>query len=280
MVGLTTGARALQRQAGIILLILGATALVCALGITSQRLEDTLRDPEPLTGYALFSLCILLAALNARKRLSMLPVVRAALWTQVHWLGGVTTVAVYWLHVGVFWPTGLYEQTLAGLFYVVSITGVIGLVCQNIFPRRLTETGLEVIFEEIPHEIVSLRERAEETILACTRELGSDTLARFYVETFQWFFRRPRFLLSHLWGGQRAAFWIAQQVGTARWYLSEREIPFLNQLSEIARTKAKLDMHYAAQGLLKVWLLVHVPFAAAMMLLAIWHLFLVNAYSL
>ena len=65
-----------------------------------------------------------------------------------------------------------------------------------------------------------------------------------------------------------------------RRYLSEKEIAYLEQLQELAEAKARLDLHYAAQGLLKVWLLVHVPLAAAMLVLAAWHMLLVNVYSL
>ena len=270
----------IQRHASAIGWGLGAIVVLGCIALPSRHFADTLREPELITGYSLFGLCLLLAALNGRKRLSVLPLIKISFWKTMHWVAGLVAAAAYWLHVETWWPTGLYEQALAALFYLVTLTGIVGFTWQQILPRRLTQSGVEVIFEQIPNKIVTIREQAEDTVLACTKELGSDTLARFYVETFQWFFRRPRFILSHARGGQRAAFWIAQQLATVRRYLSEKEIAYLEQLQELAEAKARLDLHYAAQGLLKVWLLVHVPLAAAMLVLAAWHMLLVNVYSL
>ena len=55
---------------------------------------------------------------------------------------------MFWVHSGLFWPTGVHEQILAGLFYLVSASGIVGYAFEHFYPRRLTQSGIEVIFAE------------------------------------------------------------------------------------------------------------------------------------
>jgi len=262
------------------LLAATAAALFGAVLYGTVRTRLSLGEPALVSGYALLALALLLAAFNLRKRLNPVARAPAASWKRLHVVGGSLALALFWLHVGAFWPIGPYERALAVLFYGVTASGLFGYACQQFYPRRLAQTGVEVIFERVPDEIAALRERAEAAVLACTETHHSNTLARFYVETFQWFFRKPRFLLSHLWGGQRAAYWVAQQLTSARRYLGPKEHAYLDELGDLAHAKARLDLHYAVQGLLKIWLHVHVPVAAGMLVLALWHTLIVNIYRL
>ncbi len=262
------------------ILLIVATALFVGVVVGTERMALRLRDPAQLTGYLLLATMIALAAFNMRKRLPVLPLGRAYHWTLFHVTAGLFAVGLFWRHAGTLWPTGLYEQILAALFYLVSLTGLGGYVLQKIYPRRLTETGVEIIYERIPAEIADMRERAEEIVLECTEKTGCDTLARHYVETFDWYFRRPRFFWSHVFGGNAGAHWVRNQIDAVRRYLNEEEGGYLDALASLAETKTKVDFHYVAQRIMKGWLLVHLPLAAAVMAVALWHLVLVNAYAL
>jgi hypothetical protein len=46
----------------------------------------------------------------------------------------------------------------------------------------------------------------------------------------------------------------------------------------LAYKKRKIDFHYALQTLLKTWLLVHIPMAAAVTAMVIWHLILIMVF--
>ena len=155
-----------------------------------------------------------------------------------------------------------------------------GYFIEKIYPRRLTGTGIEIIYERIPTELADIRDECERLILECTKTTKSDTVARYYVETFDWFFRRPRFLISHLTGSQKGDFWLEQQFANSRSYVNENEKEYLDKLHELSEFKSNIDFHFAAQRLMKSWLLIHVPAAVAMLLLAMWHLMLVNIYAL
>ena len=104
-------------------------------------------------------------------------------------------------------------------------------------------------------------------------------MVRYYVETFDWYFRRPRFLISHLTGGWKSHFCLERQFATSRNYVNDDEKPCLDELQALGELKSNVDFHYAAQWLMKGWLLVHVPAAVGMVVLALWHLLVVNIYS-
>ncbi len=260
-------------------LILAAAVFVAA-ALQAQRGARVLEDPAILTGYYLLGLMIFLALFNARKKLSMVPLGRAAVWLRVHVAGGLLAVALFWLHTRTLWPSGVYEQVLALVFYFVSLTGIVGHVLQRTYPSRLTQSGIEVIYERIPAELATIREEVESLVLECTEETGSDTIARHYLETFRWFFSRPRYIWSHAIGSRKGAHWVRNEVTNLRRYLNDTEQTYVDRLAEFAFTKNRIDYHYAAQSIMKMWLLVHLPLAVAVLALAIWHAILVHVYAL
>jgi hypothetical protein len=237
------------------------------------------RNSAWITGYIFLALIVGLMAFRARKRLSVIPLASAATWTRLHIALGALGFALYWLHTGSIWPTGPYEQMLAVLFYLVSVSGIIGYILDRGYPGRLTQTGIEVIYERIPAELAILREQAEALIEECTRETASQTLARHYVETLYWFFRKPRFVFNHIWGGRKGFHWIRSRCDYVNRYLNDAERVYLDRLKQLAETKDKLDFHFAVQGMLKHWLFVHVPLAGALFVAVLWHLLLVNIYA-
>lgn len=239
-----------------------------------------LGNPAIVTGYTLFVLMLLLGFFNVRKRLSMVPVGRASLWLAFHVAAGLLAIALFWLHTGSLWPVGTYERVLAALFYLVSLTGIFGYIIQRALPRRLTQTGIEVIYDRIPAEIGEIREKVEALALECTDKTGSDTVAQHYIGTLNWFFRRPRFIVSHLVGGDAAGHWLRGPGSAARRYLNDVEKEYFDQILELGSLKVLVDRHFACQDLMKKWLLLHVPLSMAVILVSVWHLILVNVYAL
>ena len=189
-------------------------------------------------------------------------------------------LVVYWLHTRNLWPIGSYEQLLAVLFYATVLTGVFGYLIQRFYPNRLTQTGMEIIYERIPREISELRQRAEELVLECTEKTGSETLGRHYVDSLAWYFRQARFFRNHIVGSQRGAHWLRQQDSTVRRYLSDDEKVYLDELTALAEYKNGVDIHYALQGIMKRWLLFHVPLTMGLLAMVVWHLLIVHIYSL
>ncbi len=246
---------------------------------TSQA-DEQLEFTSPLTGWTLFSILIVLALFHLRKRLPFLPLSPSSNWLNIHTVGGFLAIGIFWLHIGTLWPDGLYEQILAFLFYASALSGIVGTLIQKIYPSRLTQSGFECIYERIPAEISELRKKAKDLLLACTHETGRDTLATHYLESLHWFFQRPRFFTSYLFGGHKGEFWVRQQFSTLEKFLNVQERGYLRKLFTLADTKRKIDLHYALQTVLKSWLMIHIPLATALMTVILWHMVVVHVYLL
>jgi hypothetical protein len=263
-------------------------ALFWAIGIAgwllvafaALRAERSLREGAVVTGYALLAMMLALVMFNLKKRLVALPLGTTRAWMVAHLVIGTISLPLYLQHAGGFWPGGRYEQAIALCFYTAMLSGIVGYILQRLLPRRLTHLEGEVIYERIAGEVFALRERVEALVLKGVRDAGSDTLGRYYLESLHWFFRRPRFFMSHLFGSARGARWIRGHVDALRRYLDETERSALDQIESLALRKDQLDAHYALQSVLKLWLFVHIPAAVLLIVLAFWHLLVVNIYSL
>jgi hypothetical protein len=223
---------------------------------------------------------LFLGMLKLRKRMAVVSIVRVAWWKYAHVVVGTFVIGVFFLHTGTIWPQGSYEQLLAGLFYGVVITGLLGVLIQKLYPPQLNISDTEVIFERIPDELSDLRGAAEGVVKECVEKTGSNTIAQFYIESLDWFFRRPRFMVSHLWGRGKSEHWVEHKCETVSRFLGDSETEYLIKLRNLSEQKAKVDFHYYAQSLLKYWLFLHIPIAVAAILVGIWHLLIVNTIVL
>jgi hypothetical protein len=230
------------------------------------------------SGWVLFGVLAFLALFTIRKRLPFMPLAPASLWFMLHSVGGFLALFLFWLHTDGMGAKGFYGQVLTILFYITSISGVIGLFMEKVFPRQLTCSGGEIIYERIPAEIAGIREEVESLILKCTEETGTSTLAEHYLETLNWYFQKPRFFMNNIFGSHLSQHWVRQQCMILERFLSGKEREYLDKVYMFAEKKRKIDFHYALQTLLKTWLLVHIPVAAAVMAMVIWHLILILVF--
>jgi len=259
---------------------LAAGIIFDLLLVESQSVRVQLGNSGELTGYWLFCIMVFLALFNLRKKLAMIPLGNAATWLLLHAVGGVLTLAIFWLHTATIWPNGVHEQMLAFLFYLTVLSGLLGYAIQRVYPPKLTQTGIEVIYDRIPKHVAEIREQADALVLRCCDETRVDTLGKHYLDTMGWFFRRPRFVYNHIFGSQRSRQWIRQQDANVRRYLNDDERSFLDELTELALKKNQIDVHFALQSVLKRWLIFHIPLTVALMTMAVWHLLVVNVYAL
>ena len=110
-----------------------------------------LKNPAVISGWFFVQVLILLGALNVRKKLIAFNLGAVRFWVAFHIVGGVAAVVIFLIHTnGIIFPLGLYEQIIAILFWFVSVTGVFGTIFINVYPRRLSDTGGEVVYDAIP----------------------------------------------------------------------------------------------------------------------------------
>lgn len=256
-----------------------AIAAVGGIAFWQRSVHVNLGSTDFATGYTLFGLMIFLALYNTRKKLSMIPLGKASNWLTLHIIGGLAAVVIYFLHTGTIWPKGTVEQVLAGLFLLVSLSGIIGFRLQSWIPGRLARRGPEMIYDRIPAQIANLRSQAEEAAIGAADATGYDTLGRYYLETLAWYFERPRYFMNHLLGGRQPETWLRQRIATVERLLSEDERIQLKRIEQLGNEKTIVDAQYSLQTLLKGWTMIHVPLATALLVFAAWHLILVHVYA-
>ena len=239
-----------------------------------------LENPHIITGWALALVIVFLLVFNVRKRLSAFNLGLAKIWFALHVAFGFLAIAFFLIHTGVLWPEGLYEQLLTAGFWLVSITGVFGVLITVYFPRRLTNTGLEIVYEKIPEEIFSLRDAVENILVNSAKDCGEITLQEHYSQTLSWYFRRPRFYWSYLIGGNADRAWLARHFNSVRRYLNADEMNYLDEIQKLAERKSLVDEHYARQDVMKKWLLVHLPISILVLAMSVWHILMVYSYAI
>ena len=217
------------------------TLLLLALSwLVLTVLDVVLYDTAFLSGWTLTFLLVLLTAFNTRKKLPFLAIGSAAAWLQLHIYAGIFSVILFGLHTGLRVPTGPMEITLAIMFLTVSLSGIVGLFLTRALPPRLTTRGETVLFDRIPILITELREDTEELVVQSVKETNTRTVANFYMERLAWFFRGPRHGIRHFLLSDRPRRALLEEVISLERYSTEREIEFLEMLSERIKLKSEL----------------------------------------
>ena len=259
--------------------LISASLLIAVITAVTYS-QNNLGRPALWSGYSLLAVVAALSLFHVRKRLPMIPLGHAHLWQKTHIAFGVLSIALYAIHVDGWWPPGIYERWLASSFYLAVGSGILGYCLQLLIPARLAETQDEIIVERIADVVAELRDEARECVERSLSETQSNTITRFYVETFDTFFQRPRFLTNHLMGGRLAEHWLNNQFVALARYCDKQEMVFVEELRGLAATKARVDSHYARMSLLKLWLFIHIPAVVGLLALICWHWLLINIYAL
>lgn len=239
----------------------------------------TLRNPNTLSGWFFLAVMVFLALFNVRKKFPVPPLGSGRFWLQVHIYGGAFTLVPYFFHAGFEIPTGVIERSLALLYFIVVISGFIGLAITRILPRRLTSRGEEVVFERLPEHRRKIRLAVEKLAEDSIVETQSTTISRFYTERLRDFFGGPRHTLRHLFEIAPPLNRMIAQIEDQYRYLNDEEKQILQRIAEYVRQKDRLDYQYALQLALKSWLFVHIPLTNGLFVLVIVHVWLAHAYS-
>lgn len=196
------------------------------------------------------------------------PFRNAKAWIQLHvYFGALAFLAVV-LHSGFALPNGLMGWMLFLLSLWTTVSGLAGVFLQKWIPATLTESlRVEALFERIPDLVKGLREEADELMKGT-----SDVLMRFYQTEVRGLLADVRPSWSYLMdvrGGRDRAIEPFRRI---RQFVDDEEKKKVDDLIAIFIEKVELDAHYSLQGLLRRWLVFHVPPAALLMALVAVHI--------
>ncbi|MFT5612575.1 MAG: hypothetical protein ACI9WC_000150 [Arenicella sp.] len=254
--------------------------LSCLMVAVLLRLVDiSLANPTEWSGWILLIGCFALFVYAGRKRLSMLPLGRVAIWLQAHLYIGMFCLFVFGMHIEWRFPSGWFENGLAVSFIGTVVTGVIGIFWSRKLPGRITRLGDEVMYDRIPSFAVALNNEAEQLVLESVEKTGSLAVADFYQKSGHYFFGRPRFQWPRLYRAHEPSHKLERELDSLRRYMRDDDSVFADQMCQLVRKKDLLDAHYTLQGALKHWLTVHVVFAAAIIPMVLLHIVLVYGFT-
>ena len=262
-----------QRFLGVFLLLL---ATVAALWLHT-RWSHELSDYAFLSGWVLLAAMLVLTVYNARKKLPFLPLGNSESWLQIHIYLGFFTVLLFLIHLNFRLPRGWFEITLAGLFTLVSGSGVAGLFFSRVLPRRLATRGSEVIYEKIPGLRHGLRMEAER--LALGPEAKSPVIAQFYARRLAGFFGAPANSWLHLVESRRPLNILLGELDDLKRSGNDAERVVLERMAVLTRQKDGLDYHRAHQLVLKLWLFVHIPLTYGLLIFTAAHVVFAFGFS-
>lgn len=257
------------------LLLLASAGLICSYRILRPKTGGI----DYLTGWTLFVIILFLALYNGRKKLPFLPLGSSEAWLQLHIYVGYLAAVLFLLHGNFRIPSGWFEVSLAGVFAIVMLSGIGGLILSRQIPRRLALRGGEVFFERIPAYQRAVLKQAEQLALESTKQTEATTLLEFYTRNLRdYFTARPRYL-PHLLEDQSGLQLLLARIEDLKRFTNDNENKVLDQFADLVREKDRLDYHAALQGILKGWLFVHIPFTVSLLVFTIAHIVLVFAFS-
>ena len=249
--------------------------------------------PGLVYGSAAFACMTLVTLLALRKKFPIWRIGRTQTWMRGHlWLGALSLPLVL-LHSGFLFGHGL-TSVMMWLFAVVWASGVFGAWLQHTLPRRLLrEVPMETIYDQIDRVRAQLLDEADTVVAVACGKLELDVavgsggaaalatvlrpgtgsaddsapLREFYLREVRPFVETPS--RAHPLADATTA---ATMFGKVRLLLLPGQQAALADLESVCEEERQLLRQGRLHGVLHAWLIVHVPLAYALMVLAVVHI--------
>jgi hypothetical protein len=274
------------------ILTMAATLLGTAIYILYAMHTD---EPGGGTGIGIMfgvialGLMIFAALLSLRKRFPIWRIGRTKIWMRAHlWLGFLALPMV--LFHAAFHARGLLTGILMWLTVFVVASGIVGAWLQHTLPSKIfREVPFETIYDQIPVIRAQLLAEAGVEATAVTQSLAPTTgVGATVVDTllnmpdmqkelagFDYFYEvEIRAYLQHQQPRRsrlRNREWTHEHFENLRRQFPQPAWKHLSAMEEICDEKRQLDRQVQLHRVLHGWLLLHIPFSAVLILLAIIH---------
>jgi hypothetical protein len=252
---------------------LAFAGVACGLLLAGFLIASRLAPWSPKRGLGLVlgilaALAYVFEMLYPLRRSRARPFGTAKAWLQFHVYLGTCAMLAVALHAGGL-PSGTMGWSLLLLSLWTTATGLLGVLLQKWIPAAIAEgLRVEALYERIPELVEKLAGEADEIAKG-----AGEVLERFYLG-------EVRSRLTGLEPGWAYLFDVRagrdRQLEPFRRmgeFVDEDDRGRLEDLSVVFTEKLELDAHHRLQGVLRAWLLLHVPPAALLMGLLLVHVF-------
>ncbi len=253
-------------------------ALVCLYWLL-WLYDSALLDPRFFDGWVLAVGMAMQILFQLRRNFPKLPWGKTASWMQAHIYLGYFLAVIFALHTEFSLPDNFLEWAMWSLFVFVCVSGMIGTYLSWTVPVKLAQSPQQIIFERIPSFRSQLAMDVSALAANSLNTTGSRSISDLYVKKLHNFFRRPQNLFAHLRSSRRPLKRICRDIENLERYVDQSGKEMLHVMKNLVVAKDNLDFQYAHQGILKVWLFVHIPTAYSLILLSILHIAIIYAYS-
>ncbi len=255
------------------------TLAVVALSAASLWFIPQFPRHAYISGWFLFALMLILTFFNLRKKVPFLRMGKASFWLKMHICLGIFSGALFFVHMGWTWPSGLFRQIFAWCFLIVFISGLVGWWMSRSFPRRLTLGGYETPFERMRDARNSLRRKAEAMVLATEEGKAPSFVSQRYADQFGMFFTKPCNFWAHVFESRSPQAAHRSQFDEMERYVEKSDADRFAELRDLVAQKHMLDYQYSLQLALRLWLFIHIPLSYSLLLFSVLHIILVHSFS-
>jgi hypothetical protein len=255
----------------------GIAAILGAVAVLAFGVAVVLGENQPSTvwgeGLGIAAVLVLVGIMAYSVRRSMPAnrrLGRTQQYLEVHLWGGLLFGLLLLLHTDFRVPRSGFGMVLWTASVWVVVTGTLGWFLQWLIPKILTPAStFEVNLRRIPELIAELRTRAE----AVARE-AEPRVRSFYEQQFAPAMAGPLMSTTTMFGRPRGTRGDGA-VELLRRTLAPESAAALDTLCEIRSTKHDIDLHFTLQRVLRVWMVLHVPMAVALLGLVLLHIFFI-----
>jgi hypothetical protein len=195
------------------------------------------------------------------------PLGTARRWLQAHiYLGSLAFLAVL-IHSGFHLPGGVMGWALFLLSAWTTLSGLLGVWLQKRLPVVMAEgLKVEALYERIPALVEHLLKEADALVAG-----ASDVLERFYLAEVRTRLAGIEPSWSYLLDARAGRERVLEPFRRMSSFVDPAEKEIVNDLMTIRMEKMDLDVQHSLQGILRSWLVLHVPPAALLMALLLVH---------
>lgn len=241
-------------------------------------IESRLGNEAFATGYLLSFLCLGLCTLGIRKRFVGVSLGPVAAWQKIHHLLGLLCLVAYSLHAGVL-TNGWLESTLAILFWILLVSGLISWYMNKRGPRLLQAAGQAILLCDIPNAKKEVMDQAYQVALRAAGNTRWSAIADLYRNRLQHFFLKPRSLRYRIspHGKQRRK--LLSELERLDRYLDATGQKLQNEMRVCIEKRDDLDFQEAIQQRIRFWAAFHSCLLGAFVVIAMFHILLAHFFS-
>lgn len=246
-----------------------------------------LRDPRYLDGWVLAAGMGLQLYFHAATKTSSLSPKALLRWRKLHIFMGYLLIAVFVSHSDFTLPDTHFEWAIWIGFVLVAVSGLFGTYlawsreAKRGSDERFGDDRIETRRAELADEVQAAVDAADPDPAAAL--LPSPPyhawIADLYTNHLESFFRGSGDAVAHLVGSRRTVQRLTDEIDNLSRYVDKQSQAKLDTIKSLIFEKDRLDAAHVHNGLTKGWLLIHVPVTYALVVLTIFHIVVVYAFS-